>query len=233
MEIKYYVINDDLKGISSLLVTSRFEYWQNRVKLQISPPIGAEIFNLEDIKFKSISIGFDAVDAKTFQSVMDWVESHKCSISDMGISECNLTNISKKKLYLNRLAIEENVYMNLSDFEFRVLEVHFLSLKTFKGNFTSDFSSVEKLIVWHDKDKSDELVQQFKNITSLSITHSNVQKLSFLHLKNISRIELAYCRNLKSIFFDPSQKAIRLMVTKSKYINKDTIDNPDINLVLY
>lgn len=72
MDVKYYITKYDDGGIG-LFVTSRADYWQERCRLRISPPLGEEIAHLKDVKGQTVVLGFDQIDSKVFNGVVEEV----------------------------------------------------------------------------------------------------------------------------------------------------------------
>jgi len=230
MKIKYY-LNIDSNGRSTLFVTGRYEFWLNKVKLNISPPLGTEIFSLEDeIEADSINLGFDFIEAKDFEDVLRKM-MNKRTINDMGIHDCNLNIKSDFCLTLNHLYIGNNVNINMTLWNIIVNEVTFLSLKTFKGCFPPSIPSVRELTIWDDKNGVNEYLKVFSNISKLSLTNSNIEVLDLKLVLKLKEAHLAYCRKLKNVEVNEKNEIVKIIVKHCKnYIPTDKLKNIIINL---
>jgi len=232
MKIKYY-LNTNEEGCTTLSVTSRSEYWLNEVELNTSPSLGTEIFDLEkDINNDSISIGFDGVEANIFRYVIEHINIQR-SIKILAIHNSDIEIDLTLSLNLDHLIIGLNNNINMSKWNINAREITFYSLKTFKGILPNSFSIVEKLTVWDDKNRINDLLKLFVLITELKITNSNIEELDLKSLKQLKMAHLAHLNKLVNIEIPSPNKLERIIVEKcKKYIPTDEIKNT-INIVKF
>lgn len=215
IQVKYYKTQNENNSVG-LFITSRTEYWLERVRLSIHPPLGEEINCLfDDIQNVSIILGFDKIDSDIFNSVITEI-SKKNVITDLGIHNSVINVNLDSTLLVDKLYIGESTTMDLDSAQIDAKEITFLSLKTFKGFFLSKFPNVQSLTIWEDKNRINELLEVFFNIKELILTSSNVEILDFKLVMRLNNVDLRYCNKLTSIEVGAKHKIQRLIVQKSK-----------------
>lgn len=224
MDVKYYITKYD-DGIG-LFVTSRTDYWQERCRLRISPSLGEEIAHLKDVKGQTVVLGFDQIDSKVFNGVVEEVSTLN-TIKELAIHNSKIHVDFTATLSIDHLYIGEKVALDLHASQIESKEVTFLNLKTFKGRVLSKFPATESLTVWYDRDNINKLIESFYNVQKLVVTHCNVEMLDLGLLSRLTVINLAYCRNLTKInVLEKHSLEIITVQTSKKYV-------PSIDLQSY
>ncbi|MGA6121696.1 hypothetical protein [Sphingobacterium anhuiense] len=226
MCIKYYLNTDD-SGISTVFVTGRSEYWLEKVRLEISPPLGKEIVNIDDYidLEQTIGLGFDFVNSEDFQVIFIKMTKNRF-IKDLGFHNCHIDLKFDCCLTLDHLYIGENVNIDMTSWNIITNKITLLSLKTFKGYFSSSIPSVEKLTIWDDKDRLTEVLKVFYNIKTLSLTNSNIEDLDLNHLLRLIEANLAYCKKLKTIEANKQHEIKKIILRRcNKYIPSKEMKN--------
>lgn len=103
---------------------------------------------------------------------------------------------------LERLEITSDPVNTIIDF------ARLPNLKAFKGYYTAKLvnlfscNNLKELTLWKFKSKTLDLeeLKQFRKLTSLDIIQSNIRSLAGVeHMQNLTRLSLAYCKNLESL----------------------------------
>ncbi|GEM_PF-1695740 len=232
MDIKYYVNTKESSSVS-LLVTSRAEYWLNRVKLETTPPIGTEIFDLaKDIKSNSVNITFDNIDSAVFNFVVNEFALSK-SICNLAIQNSNIEIGLKLSFCADHLIIGEGCNINMSLWSVNIREFSFLSLRTFKGIFPKNFSSIDKLTIWYINDKLKGVLELFDNISELNIIHGDIKDLNLSLFSKLEKVYLSHLVKLEKIEIDGNTKPMEVIITKCKrYIPSEDIKN-NVNIIKF
>ncbi len=185
MDFNIY-FNSDKKG---LIVTNNFEEIQKKMDLGIFPKstyIKTEIHDLSKFDFQTISLNY--LNSFAFESFKSIFSQYSFQIVSIHNSTIDLKEV---EINTTHLVIGEKVKVNLLECNFIGLdEITFLSVKTFKGMILESFRNVEKMILWHENNKSNDILKLFPNLIELQIYNGNVVDLFLTENRKLKKLQL-------------------------------------------
>ncbi len=184
----------------ALLITSNFSVIQKRMDVGIDPKINYQklsVSDLDKIMFKGIA--FDKIDDLYFQTIKSLLSRYKYDAIAFHNSVANLSDIVLDVKHLvigdnSKISFEANNFKNL-------LQITFLSLKTFKGKVLDNVFSVEKLILWYENKKSSDLLFKFPNLKEFYIYNGTSVELDLTENPLLEELQLHRCSKLESVKF--------------------------------
>lgn len=202
MDAKIY-INDQ----SDILITTRIDYWIEKIKLGIFPEQNYLLIDEEDVLNNKnlVNISFDKIVTTNINYFLELFKNNSDN-QVIAFHECKSKEINR--YYAKHLVVGEKCILpiNVENSE-TVEEITFLSLKTFKGKVTSLIYNVKTLNVWNDKGKLNEIVLAFIDLRVLKIYNSDVQILDLTQFLNLVSVEIYNCKKLEIINFSENNTA--------------------------
>lgn len=199
MDIRIFYSSNE----SGLLITSKFEKWQRNMALGVFPVTKFNEIDLAEVKRHTIkTIAFDEVAHLSFeclseifsQSAFDSIAFHQTTIDLSGVTiNCNHLIVGEK----SKIDIQNLYFKNVN-------EITFLSLKTFKGKVLDKLNSVEKLVIWHDNKKLNDMLPLFPNLKSIQVNHGSATQLNLSANAWLEILSLHLCHKLEKIDLHPT-----------------------------
>lgn len=186
---------------NGLLITSRFEDWEKKIKLGIFPDFEyaqTDILNLKNNIQIIDSVAFDKVSSDDFNLVNSILKQKR--IGAIAIHESDISN--SPKLFCQHLIIGEKVTIDLKNEMLNAVEgITFLSLKTYKGKVIDDLTNIKNLTVWHDKGYANSLFKKTPALESLQLYDTSVEALDLSLNPYLNSAGFYVSKNLQKVYF--------------------------------
>lgn len=218
----YYIPNNH-----GVLITSDFTEIQKRMDIGIDPRIDYNKIAISDLgQFIIKGIGFDKVDEDSFQNVKQDFSNREFEYIAFHNSVADLSDIL---LDVNHLIVGENTKISITKNSFKNLkEITFLSVKTFNGKILDSIESVEKLIIWYENRKSNNLLPMFPNLKELSIYNGGIAELDLSLNPLLKTLQLHRCTKLEKVILNPQMQLTSVIVEACKKLDMSNL-NSNIN----
>jgi hypothetical protein len=118
------------------------------------------------------------------------------------------------------LTIGNSVKMDIS-FSYlpNLVDITFLSVKTFKGKILDKIESVEKLILWYENKKSNEILSMFPNLKEFYIYNGSIVELDLSANPLLERLQLHRCIKLEKVILNPTTQLKDVIVEACKKLD--------------
>lgn len=205
----------------SVLITSNFSKYQKGMDLDLFPRSDYKKIDVSEFeKFTIKDLAFDEIENDYFQDIKKIFSLQKYN----GVVFRN-TNVILGGTVLNvdHLLIGENSKINISQKNFKDLsQITFLSVKTFKGKILDVFTGVEKLTLWYENKKTNDIISLFPKLKELYIYNGTMPDLDLTKNHFIKILNLHRCIRLEKVIL---HKEIHLKEVIIEACNKLDISN--------
>lgn len=171
--------------------------------------LDAVISNSIKQKIKSLGIGVEVTSSMFKLKSMSDIESisfHNCTI------DYKLFPVFDNVKYLT---IGDSMKMDLSFSHFpNLVDVTFLSVKTFKGKILDEFESVKKLILWYENKKSNDILEKFPKLKEFWINNGSVVELDITQNSYLEILELHRCIKLEKVIV-PARNSLKKVIVEA------------------
>lgn len=184
---------------NEILVTTRIDYWQHRIRIGTFPEQNYRALQLKDItSLEDIdTVAFDKIGSTELHTCLNLFRDVSIN-KTIAIHECSAENISA--FTCNHLIIGDKNNLPFSAENLKsVTKISFLSLKTLNGNFDSPILNVGQLIIWNDKSKVNDVISFFPNLRKIKVYNSNVEVLDLEQHAYVSKVEIYNCKRFREI----------------------------------
>ncbi len=196
--------------------------------LGISPKINYQQITFNDLdhyNFKNIA--FDKIENTYFQSIKKLFSKYLFEVIAFHETTADL---SDTVINVEHLVVGDKSKFNLSENSFKNLkEVTFLSMKTFKGKIFDKFQEVEKLVVWHENQKSNTILENFPNLKELHIYNGSIVELNLNENQKIEQLELYRCTKMEKIILPPITHLKKVIIKDCKKLDTSNLHEIRIN----
>lgn len=181
-----------------LLITSNFAEIKKWMDVGVNPMIDYKEISISEINnYKIKDIGFDKVDNDYFQSIKEIFSKYHFETVAFHETTADLSDIV---LDVEHLIMGDKSKINLSEKNFKNLkEITFLSVKTFKGKILDKFKNVEKLILWYENKKANDILEHFPNLKEFYIYNGSIVELNLSKNPHIERLQLHLCIKMEKV----------------------------------
>lgn len=181
-----------------LLITSDFEEIQKWMDLGVNPQINYKKITISEIENYNIKdIGFYKIDNDYFQSIKEIFSKYNFEAIAFHETTADLSDIV---LDVEHLIVGDKSKINLSEKNFKNLkEITFLSVKTFKGKILDKFETVEKLILWYENKKSNDVLENFPKLKEFWINNGSIVELDITQNLYLEILELHRCLKMEKV----------------------------------
>lgn len=125
---------------------------------------------------------------------------------------------------LKYLIVGDSVKMDLLSNHFpNLIDISFLSLKTFKGRLLDKCQTLKKVVIWHENKKLNEMLPMFPNLQHLVINHGSLVELDVSTNKKIETLGLHHCRKLEKVVLIPSIVLKEVVIENCKLLDQSNL----------
>lgn len=207
-----------------LFITSDSEKVQKEINLGLYSNTNFEKIHLSNLDQYTVKgIGFDKVDDTYFQNIKYIFSKYEFEVIAFHRSNVNIDNI---KINTKNLIIGNSSKINFGSEHFSNLkEISFLSVKTFKGRILDKINSVEKLILWYENKKSNEILLSFPNLKEFYIYNGTIIELNLTKNPLLEKLQLHRCTKLENVIVHPEHCLKKVIVESSNKLDTGNLGN--------
>ncbi|MGE6397379.1 hypothetical protein [Chryseobacterium scophthalmum] len=160
----------------------------------------------QGIKSVGIGVGITSDIYKLSKLNIESISFHNCIIDYKLFPEFD------KVKYLT---IGDSVKVDISFSNFpNLVDITFLSVKTFKVKILDKFEKVEKLILWYENKKSNDILKKFPKLKEFGINNGSIVELDITQNPNLEILELHRCIKLEKVIV-PSGNSLKKVIVEA------------------
>jgi len=194
-----------------ILITSNFEEIQRRMDIGMNPKIEFIKISISDLdKYKIKGFGFEKIDNDYFKSIKEIFSKYHFEAIAFHETTADLSDVI---LDTEHLIVGDKSKINLSEKNFKNLkEITFLSVKTFKAKILDKFEKLEKLTLWYENKKSNDILEKFPNLKEFYIYNGSIVELDLTENPRVERLQLHLCIKLEKVILPPAMHLKKIIV---------------------
>lgn len=122
------------------------------------------------------------------------------------------------------LTIGNSVKMDISSFYFpNLVDIAFLSLKTFKGDIIDKIKSIKKLVIWFENKKLNGMLPMIPNLKHLEINNGSMVELDLSTNAMLETLSLHRCLKVERVLLAPSIELKTVVVESCKWLDQSNL----------
>lgn len=165
------------------------------------------------------------------------INSNMSKLSNLNIESISFDNCAiDYKLFpvfnsVQNLNIGDFVKMDIDFCYFpNLVDISFLSVKTFKGRIMNKIESVEKLILWYENKKSNVILSMFPNLKEFYIYNGSIVELNLMENPLLERLQLHRCTKMEKVVLNPSIQLKKVVVEACKKLDVSNLGDNVIRI---
>lgn len=207
-----------------LLIKSNFEELQKRMEIGLSPKINYQ--KIDFSRINSIDIRYVVFDNIIGKDFLQFQELFARKYLESVAFHETIANLSGIKIKAKHLVVGEKSKIDLSSEFFQdVKEITFLSVKTFKGKMKDKFDSVEKVILWYENNKANEIISHFPNLRYFQINNGSLDQLDLSNNTMLESLQLHLCTKLEKVKIAKGHELKEVLVERCKKLDLSNLGN--------